>query len=1252
VIAGREIFKTVRVSGDAASEEFNIRNAIINFSSTQHVAGGLPAKHKDQLAIKDVKWSHGEFDTILATAAANGRIVIYDLRRAGLEFARFNGHSRQVHRLAFSPHRPAWLLSGSQDGTVRMWDLRMASGERAVASCSSTNRYSGNSDAVRDIRWSPSDGVVFAAATDSGAIQCWDYRNPKAPQLRIAAHEKPCYAVDWHPDGKHLVSGGTDKQVKVWDFSSSAERRQKPTFQFRAPQPVVNVRWRPPCLVEAQGQEDWQSTQLVTSYDKEDPRIHLWDLRRPHIPFREFDRYDTPASDLLWRSKDLLWTVGEAGAFTQTDIRYAPQVVNQRPMCAVAWSPTGDVLAITQRRPRRRSLGIGTTDFLQIHDDGERSSERAISQSLTDDSLDDSAPSLRQRQRKRGRSSKSLGNTPPGPEEHPVIVPLEKALTSPTNRSFGPRQLGAIGRVPGVSLNPELFRYLAQQYAPLMEDPDPKQHRKDRVRALLDELDHNAERAEEASLIKLAQTWRIVKYAVVQELELVAQEDQRRRKERNGNVRKMKSPDGELAERSRGVEDTRPEKLRSHLFKGVMETEGHRRVTTDTESTSSMTTPLAQPLPDSPPGSHGSTTAPRVSLTEDLVDLQPLPPSVMSSHYGTMNSNDLIGDNLATSDSGSRPVTRLRRHESQSSENVLSGGLVSDQNREGSVEGPYGDQRSAPRAITGRALWRRHTSQDFGKGGSEDDYEQKLEDKKAAIRDYKLIPKRLLSYDPLADPNRPARPAQFLRHDSAESFPMFSASTDSSHPAKSVGTSFSPHTNASVSLRRDSTGWDTDEEGSHEDVIEEEDGSSSGSGLGPENGDPLRGMSFDDSLSDTNDVHLERPSSPLPLLVESSAAENDEQESPSACRGEGAPSIPPGPIEGWEGVTLPLTPELTASKPWSAQVILRESVRHYHSNAPVDIQTAAHLLHIVHALFYACEQILPYEECASIFKAYNEQLLRHSMYVEAAELRNLCVPKYPAVYEYAQVDTFINVYCYTCKRPYENPVKDNWRCHRCDTPQRPCPVCLNLEPPTEWMRSVPVSSSGDQGCDGSFASNRSSPASNATEPIPASEMGHPDQSYPSSRPFGSSLWSWCQGCGHGGHVACITTWLSDISMSEGGCPTPGCMHDCGPGPRREENRALYLDESRRDASSGRKVNPSFVKRDTWATGESKAVEKVRGMLGGATSAGGGAAGNNTAGAASSSGTMSPKKVRLVTPGEESRRKGSISTGEISTPFPE
>ena len=1225
VIAGREVFKTIRISLDECTEEFNIRTAIISSSSTHHVAGGPSARQKDQLAINDVKWSRGRYDSILATAAVNGRVVIYDLHRAGLELARFNGHNRQVHRLAFNPHFPAYLLSGSQDSTVRMWDLRSASGERGVATC--YGRYNGNSDAIRDIRWSPSDGVMFATATDSGAVQCWDYRKPNAPLLRIAAHDRPCHCVDWHPDGKHLVSGGADKSVKVWDCS--AERRQKPSFHLRAPQAVLNVRWRPPCNVSRfSGRDDWQSTQLISSYDKADPRIHLWDLRRLYIPFRELDKDESSATDLLWRSKDLLWTVG-GGSFTQSDIRYAPQVVNRRPMCAVAWSPAGDVLALAQKRPRQRVMGVNTTEFLQFRGDEGSSGDGTSHQSLTDDGLDEPihSSSFHQRQSKLStRQSKSPDDSPPGAEDPSAIVPLEKAVLS--DKSFGPCQLGVVGRVSGASLDPVLFRYLAQHYAPLIQnlEDNKDQPRCDALSAFLDALDRNAERAEDVSLPKLAQTWKIVKYAVVQELYLRAQEQHRLREtEDAGPARKALLKEGGLLEKPRPLEDIRPDKMKTRLFKTVIDSGGHRRILLETESTSDMTTPLAQPLPDYSPGFNPRSSPRTTALSEDLVDLQPLPPSVMGSHYSAMNSVGLPSSNI-----DGQSIAQLQRQESSEEARAVIGSIASDSQREMvSLQGPAGDQRSAPRAIEGRADWRRHLSRDSGKelGVLDEDYDQKYEDKRAALRDYRFVPKTPLSYEPpIGAAGERHQPTPVLRHDSSESFPMFSASTDSSHRAKSTGHSFSPYVRPSIAVHSTSDNWETEDDRiPEEEAITEAVGSRSSPPGGQDHDDSLRGMSFGESVSDTYSLHLERPSSPLPLLTE--PCENDVPSIDVEATSRPQAVVP---IEGLEGVSLPLTPELKGSNPWSAQIIFREAIRHYCNSAPVDIQTAAHLLLKLHVLFYACERILPPEECESIFKTYNELLLRQSMYVEAAELRLLCAPTYPAVYEYAQSNTFINVFCYTCKRPYENPTRDNNRCHRCQTSQVPCLICMSVDPPPEWITELSATlasgttSTSQQAGGNSFASDLSSPSLTATEAIPVSELERYHTSPSSSappRPFASALWSWCQGCGHGGHLACITTWLSDVSISEGGCAAPGCMHDCGPGPRREEYQ--YRSTASRRSDSG------FVKQDRWVTSESKAVEKTRGMLSVSSVSGTGTP---------SGGMMSPKKVRLVTPSEQGKRQ--------------
>ncbi|KAJ5156199.1 hypothetical protein N7492_009002 [Penicillium capsulatum] len=1236
VIGGKDLLKTIRVSPDHSSEEFNIRNAVINYAST-HQDAGVSMPHKDQLNVRDVKWSHGHYDRIIATAVANGRIVVYDLQRPALQLCRFQGHNRQVHRLAFNPHYASWLLSGSQDGTIRMWDLRAASANRALSTCGSKHVYQGNSDAIRDVRWSPSDGVVFATASDSGAIQMWDSRRTTAPLMRIAAHDRPCFAVDWHPDGKHIVSGGTDRQVKVWDFSSSAERRQKPAYHFRTPQAITNLRWRPPSWVgDSPASGEWQSSQIVTAYDKEDPRIHLWDLRRPHVPFREFDRSDSPTSDLLWHSRDLLWTVGEAGVFTQTDVRYAPTVINRRPTCSVAWSPNGEFVAFAQKRPRRQRMGVTATEFVNFEDDAASTGEKSLSHSPADDILDDEAlvSSLRQRPTTSTavRPSKSLGSTPPGGTDLIPVLPLNQALQKISIP--GPDQPGTIGSIPGATNDATLFRFLASHYSSLMEQR-PSIH-PDILSLLMESFDQNAERADDMSMTKLAQTWRIVKFAILQELQRRSRDQPLGKAGPRGKI----SHDGLLADKPRAAEETRQGKVKSRLFKGVMETEGQRGRTPETESTSNVTTPLAQPLPDSPIDSWSSDSQ-IPSLGENAVDLDPLPPSVLSSHNGwAMSDPDArLGLPMHPSQSASSEDTRPSVHS------------LADHLRDPGQPDPDTDQRSAPRAIAGRAEWRMHNPPNAPQAGSDEDYDQKMEDKRAAISDYKQFPKKVLTLDPPMEFNRPPASGRYQRHDSSESFPMFSASTDSSQPPKSIGASFSSNGRFYERRTSDASG----QAGSYSN------GRPAAAARRESNLDPAQEEpedfvgDLDESALEEDRMHLERPSSPPPLLTESTPFENPPSEEyfqgsgPVYTTGTQAYPATAGIYEDLSQVKLPLIPDAMDLKPWSIEAIMKEAIRYYHSSSSsVDIQTAAHLLHKLHVLFQDCEQILPYEECEMVFKAYNEHLIRHSMELEAAELRLSCVPNYPAVYDYAQSDTFINVFCYTCQRPYENPTRDNALCHRCGTPQAACSICMCLDPPAEWVATqqqqyqVDSFNESNTGSDAETISYPSTQSSVPTEPVPSSELDL--DSFAAPRPKGSALWTWCQGCGHGGHLACISTWLGDLSISEGGCATPGCSHDCGPGPRREANRQFLHVESKRRDSASRSAGVGIVKRDPWNKNESKAVEKVRGMLGAAGvaaatgSTGGGSSTNHTA--PPSPGAVSPKKVRLVTPVEQGRRKGT------------
>ncbi|KAK3064906.1 SEA (Seh1-associated) complex subunit, partial [Teratosphaeriaceae sp. CCFEE 6253] len=239
-------------------EELNLRSAV---RSTPNQASGRP-RQTYSIDIADVAWAKGDCGNYVAAATSSGKIILYDLGHAGLQSAQLHEHFRQVHKVTFNPHRGSLLLSGSQDGTVRLWDVRDARSQ--ASSLQSKRKYSGQSDGVRDVKWSPTEGVDFAIATESGFIQRWDMRNLKAAKVKIPAHALSCNIIDWHPDGKHIASASSDKTVRVWDFSAS--RKGKSAWEIKTPYPVLNARWRPAC--ESSMPTDngaRQCTQLVTA---------------------------------------------------------------------------------------------------------------------------------------------------------------------------------------------------------------------------------------------------------------------------------------------------------------------------------------------------------------------------------------------------------------------------------------------------------------------------------------------------------------------------------------------------------------------------------------------------------------------------------------------------------------------------------------------------------------------------------------------------------------------------------------------------------------------------------------------------------------------------------------------------------------------------------------------------------------------------------------------------------------------------
>ena len=518
LLGGKEIFKTVKVEGGRCAEDLNLRS-VIRSKPTQ-ASGGIRKVYSIDIA--DVAWAKGDSGDYVAAATSSGKIILYDLGHAGLPAAQLHDHFRQVHRITFNPHRGSLLLSGSQDGTVRLWDVRDV---KLASTLQSRRKYSGQSDGVRDVKWSPTDGVDFAFGTDSGYVHRWDMRNLKTAKVKIPAHSVTCNSVDWHPDGQHIASASADKTVRVWD-SATNRKQQHPSWEIKTPYRISNARWRPSCQSSMfDGNAEKHCTQLVTAYDADHPVLHVWDLRRSAPPFREIHSHASAPSDMLWHSQDLLWTVTKDGVFLQTDIQHAAKTLDKRNMQAFAIAPQGDFAFITQKRFRPRVRGQSSFPRAAASYIPSKASSRSespgggrLSRSWTDDGLDRSflaAKAIRTEHVRSSGSTRAPSISTSSPLMTAVTMNLEDALRE--DRSAQPVQVAIGGQMPIMPLTqqPEVFEYLAKM---CRFDLRSVAHDETFLESFAGLLDHNAECAQHVGLHLTAKTWRMIRFSMTSHL--------------------------------------------------------------------------------------------------------------------------------------------------------------------------------------------------------------------------------------------------------------------------------------------------------------------------------------------------------------------------------------------------------------------------------------------------------------------------------------------------------------------------------------------------------------------------------------------------------------------------------------------------------------------------------------------------------------------------------------------------------------
>merc|ERR1712130_74269 len=155
------------------------------------------------------------FPDMLLSASRDKTIIMWHLTREDTQYGipkrRLQGHSHFVSDVVISSDGQ-FALSGSWDGTLRLWDL---------ASGNTTRRFVGHTKDVLSVAFSADNRQIVSAAGDK-TIKLWNTLAQCKYTIQEDGHQDWVSCVRFSPNNQNpiIVSAGWDKYVKVWNLTN------------------------------------------------------------------------------------------------------------------------------------------------------------------------------------------------------------------------------------------------------------------------------------------------------------------------------------------------------------------------------------------------------------------------------------------------------------------------------------------------------------------------------------------------------------------------------------------------------------------------------------------------------------------------------------------------------------------------------------------------------------------------------------------------------------------------------------------------------------------------------------------------------------------------------------------------------------------------------------------------------------------------------------------------------------------------